>query len=58
VQGSFECIQEASFEDGAIWVCHIDHIKSDVFSAEILGVLKDTRCVIALTSSILFPPKP
>jgi hypothetical protein len=58
VQGNFKCIQEASSEDGVIWVCHIDHIKSDAFSAGFLGVPKDTGSVIALTDSILFPLKP
>jgi hypothetical protein len=35
VQGSFECIQEASSEDSVIWVCHINNIEGDVFGVGI-----------------------
>jgi hypothetical protein len=36
-QCSFECIQEASFKDSIVWVCHVDHVEGHVFSAGILG---------------------
>jgi hypothetical protein len=38
MQGGFESIQEATFEDSVIWVCHVDNIESDVFSASVFGV--------------------
>jgi hypothetical protein len=40
MQSSFKCIQKAPSEDGIIWVCHVDHIEGDAFSA---GVLVSTE---------------
>jgi hypothetical protein len=36
MQSGFECIEEASFENGVVRVEHVDNIKSDVFCARVL----------------------
>jgi hypothetical protein len=36
VQGNFECIEDASFENGIVMVEHVNYIKSDVFRVRVL----------------------
>jgi hypothetical protein len=43
MQSGFETIQEASFKDSVVWICHVDNIKNDVFCAGIFGSVEGYR---------------
>jgi hypothetical protein len=49
---------EASFEDGIIRVCHVNHIDGDVFSVGVIGSAEGYWECDSSDGLDSFPPKP